>query len=111
MGLRDHNSPTCTLSQNGYGDGAIPRFGPPKMAGRGGAGRLQKEIVIVQIRSPFSASPIGGLGRGEEEGRISMSQLKGSLSRRRESCVSAMYSFHLPEVVENVVFRWNHIIK
>ena len=39
-GLRDRNSPTCTLSQNGYGAGLILRFGSPKKArkrcGRGG---------------------------------------------------------------------------
>ena len=34
-GPRDRNSPTCTLSQNGYGEGLILRFGSLKKTGPG----------------------------------------------------------------------------
>ena len=36
-GLRDRNSPTCTLSQNGYGAALISGFGLSKTAGLGRA--------------------------------------------------------------------------
>ena len=32
-GLRDRNSPTCTLSQNGYGDAEYPRVLEPRAPG------------------------------------------------------------------------------
>ena len=43
-GLRDRNSPTCTLSQNGYGNPEISRRGSRKRTGPGcgrGGGRTQ----------------------------------------------------------------------
>ena len=58
-GLRDRSSPTCTLSQNGYGEALIPRFGSKKKrlgegCGRGG-GRTQ---ILDSLRLLNSAPPL-----------------------------------------------------
>ena len=68
-GLRDRNSPTCTLSQNGYGEGLILKFALKKKAGRRGGKRMQKETVIAKIRSRFSENHSTGRWRESwEEG-------------------------------------------
>ena len=62
-GLRDRNSPTCTLSQNGYGEGLILRFGCPKQlqkgCGRGGKEpNLQKSRNVDSVCSFIPCIPI-----------------------------------------------------
>ena len=62
-GLRDRSSPTCTLSQNGYGESLILRFGSPKKlqkgCGRGGKEpNLQKSRNVDSVCSFIPCIPI-----------------------------------------------------
>ena len=71
-GLCDRNSPTCTLSQNGYGEALILRFGSQKKAGRGvweRGGRTQIPVSLRlsnSARSVFLSLPLShGIVRGQ----------------------------------------------
>ena len=65
-GLRDRNSPTCTLSQNGYGAGWISGFGLSKTAGLGRAAAAKSNGDRLNQISFFV--PRASLSRGSVHG-------------------------------------------